>query len=128
MCTTKLCTYCRIDDELCCINGDGSCVEADFVEPAILTSHHDETLAGVTRKIKELFSTIPADADRKLSILRTSKGLILAWVRHRDLERNEGAPATVTGPEVDEWLGLGTNLANPVLNSDIVTGTSTAAP
>jgi hypothetical protein len=102
-----MCSYCRVDDELCCISGDGSCTKAVLITPEI-TLHHDQSLADATIKINEILSALPKGSEgRNLSILRTTQGLMLAWVHDDEpLRVTEGHDVLNPGPEMDKWLGV----------------------
>jgi hypothetical protein len=55
---------------------------ADFLD-AEQSDFHDENLIKATQKIREALAEIPADPlGRKLSIIRTKMGILLAWVQH----------------------------------------------
>jgi len=63
-------------------NEEGFCFLANFAE-AELSNFHDNQLAEATQEIKSILAKIPADsAGRKVSLVWTIKGFLLAWVDH----------------------------------------------
>jgi hypothetical protein len=63
---------------------------------------HDATLIDATRRISEIFESIPADSEgRKLSFLHTRFGTMLAWVHHG---AKEISPDAVTAKDDDDTL------------------------
>lgn len=91
-----------------CLSGSGGCLAGDLLE-AEPSGLHDETLIEATRKIKQILSEIPVDADgRKLSFLVTNMGLLLAWVNHGE----EIPPNAVTAKDDDATVAKALKLKN----------------
>lgn len=81
-CTGGTCGYNVDGESVICTAGDGSCFEASFLE-AEVSGFHDSSLVNATSSIKTTLGAVPPDPQgRKLSILNTNMGLMLAWVNH----------------------------------------------
>src|ERR1051325_8935856 len=75
-------------DVASCQPGEGTCLTAKFLQ-AEPSKFHDETLIEATKKINRILTSIPADSQgRKLSLLVSKFGILLAWVYHEN--RPEG--------------------------------------
>jgi hypothetical protein len=71
-----------------CALGDGPCLFPKFLR-AEPSKFHDETLIEATEKIDRILTSIPADSQgRRLSLIVSKFGLLLAWVYHEN--RPEG--------------------------------------
>ena len=70
------------DGWVSCEPGTNTCGIAELLE-AETSGFHDANLAEATRKINEILGSIPPDPEgRKLSLLHTNFGSLLAWVEH----------------------------------------------
>jgi hypothetical protein len=68
--------------KLSCNDPEFFCFMANFAE-AELSGFHDDQLADATQAIKNILAKIPADSEgRKISLIWTIKGFLLAWVDH----------------------------------------------
>jgi hypothetical protein len=71
-----------------CGPAGSTCLVATFLS-AEPSKFHDQTLIEATEKIRRTLASIPADPQgRKLSLLVTKMGVLLAWAYHQ--ERPEG--------------------------------------
>src|SRR6185369_9243517 len=67
-----------------CALGDGTCLSPKFLR-AEPSKFHDETLIEATEKIDRILTSIPADSQgRRLSLIVSKFGLLLAWVYHEN--------------------------------------------
>jgi hypothetical protein len=69
----------------CFIDLADLCIVSNFVEVKSISAFHDSELARCTKKINAMFSTLKRNnksQKRDLAILKTDKGLLLAWVEH----------------------------------------------
>lgn len=81
-CTGRACGYSVWESTVGCSSGSGSCFEASFIT-AQESDFHDHRLKAATEKLKRALGEIPHDPHgRKLCILNTNMGLLLAWVHH----------------------------------------------
>lgn len=80
-CTGRACSYSIYQGEANCMNGNGSCMSAEFIEAAE-TSFHPRELKAATQQIKAILDTLQDSKGRKLSIINTHMGLLLVWVNH----------------------------------------------
>jgi hypothetical protein len=79
--------------QVACAAGGGSCSSAEMAEAEIST-FHDQTLADATRQIKQILDGLPTDdpRGRKVSFLRTPRGMMLAWVNHGEQASPDAVP------------------------------------
>lgn len=105
-CTGKACGF-NVDGEtVICTSGDGSCFEASILE-AEVSGFHDTSLAYATSSIKTTLGAIPKDPQgRKVSILNTNMGLLLAWVQHGGAVPPGAVTANNTDAEIAAALKL----------------------
>ncbi|MEN3333863.1 MAG: hypothetical protein V7641_3228 [Blastocatellia bacterium] len=76
-------------ESIACQPAGSTCLLARFLS-AEPSKFHDQTLIEATEKIQRILASIPADPQgRKLSMLVTKMGVLLAWVYHE--ERPEGS-------------------------------------
>jgi hypothetical protein len=81
-CIGKACQHVIVDDYAACETGSSACTQAKLLE-AEPSGFHDENLIEATRRISEVLESIPPDPrGRKLSLLHTNFGSLLAWVDH----------------------------------------------
>ncbi len=81
-CAGKACQHVILDDEAACETGTSTCTMAKLLE-AEPSGFHDKNLIEATRKIRQVLESIPPDPrGRKLSLLHTNFGSLLAWVDH----------------------------------------------
>ena len=62
-----------------------ACFDAKFVEVESMSEFHDANLARCTKEINAIFGHLKRNNKRQkrgLAILKTDKGLFLAWVQH----------------------------------------------
>jgi hypothetical protein len=65
-----------------CANGGSDCLMCKVLEVEV-SDFHDKHLQKATQKIKKILADIPPDPKkRELSLIRTKKGLVLAWLDH----------------------------------------------
>ena len=88
------CTFRVHPDMLACVAGGSDCGPAVMAE-AELSDFHDQTLADATQQIKQILAGIPCDdpQGRKVSFLRTPRGMMLAWVNHGAQTSPDAVPA-----------------------------------
>jgi hypothetical protein len=81
-----LCSFVIMTDgTAACETGPPTCTAAKLLE-AELSTFHDANLAEATRKITEILDGIPPDPHgRKLALMHTHFGSLLAWVEHRGM-------------------------------------------
>ena len=69
----------------CFVDWYDLCIVAKFVEVKSMSAFHDTELARCTKEINAIFSHLKRNnksQKRELAILKTEKGLLLAWVQH----------------------------------------------
>lgn len=82
ICEDGSCGFGICEEELDCTSEPGLCSLANFLE-AEESAFHDKQLIEATRTIKDVLAKIPADKKgRKLSVINSKSGLLLAWVYH----------------------------------------------
>jgi hypothetical protein len=111
-CIGKACQYVIVDDEASCENGSGGCTTAKLLE-AEPSGFHDQNLIKASRKIQEILDSIPADPrGRKLALLSTNLGAMLAWVDHtKTVPKNKGVRPTDDDAKIAKALRLKTRAA-----------------
>jgi hypothetical protein len=89
-----------------CTSGDGSCLVAEFLF-AEESDFFPAELKEATERIREAIANVPDPGDgRRLSILNTPFGVVLAWVEH-DVQPTEPPVTFASDPaEIIEALGL----------------------
>jgi hypothetical protein len=81
-CIGKACQHVIVDDYAACEDGSSTCTLAKLLE-AEPSGFHDKNLIEATRKIRQILESIPSDPlGRRLSLLHTNFGSLLAWVDH----------------------------------------------
>lgn len=107
-CSGKTCGYAAFSGELGCTDG-GNYFTAMLLR-ANESNFHDATLVKATAQINEILESIPKDENgRRLALLHTPIGTMLAWVRH-DLPIPKDA---VTAENSDEELIAALGLIQP---------------
>ena len=111
-CIGKACQYVIVDDDASCENGSGGCTTAKLLD-AELSGFHDQNLIKASRKIQEILDSIPADPrGRKLALLSTNLGALLAWVDHtKTVPRNKGVRPTDDDAKIAKALRLKEKIA-----------------
>ena len=114
-CTGRTCGY-NVDGEtIACTTGDGSCFEASFLE-AEISGFYDSSLDAATTSIITTIGKIPPDpAGRKLSILNTNMGLLLAWVEHGSVPAPNAVRYENSNAEIAQALKLRNSVGNEYL-------------
>jgi hypothetical protein len=86
-CPTGSCGYGALAGSGHCTAGGGDCANAFFKSLDNTTEYHTALLQQATSQINSIFSglgTDPQEQGRKLSMMRTPRGIALGWVRHGD--------------------------------------------
>ena len=105
-CIGKACQYVIVDDYAACENGSSTCTSAKLLE-AEPSGFHDANLIEATRRLSEVLESIPPDPrGRKLSLLHTNLGSLLAWVDHNATAPVEGVTADDDDATVAKALKL----------------------
>jgi hypothetical protein len=111
-CIGKACQFVIVDDDASCENGSGGCTTAKLLE-AEPSGFHDQNLIKASRKIQEILDSIPADPHgRKLALLSTNLGALLAWVDHtKTVPKGKGVRPTDDDAKIAKALRLKTRAA-----------------
>jgi hypothetical protein len=102
------CSYViKPDGSAACEPGTSTCSPAELLE-AELSGFHDANLAEATRRIIEILEGIPPHPEgRRLSLLHTNFGSLLAWVDHRaTVPAGQGIRADADDATIAEALRL----------------------
>lgn len=73
-----------------CMNGTSSCFHAKLAK-AEQSEFHDKQLADATEQITKILDSLKDGKGRKLSLLATDAGMMLAWVNHDDIDVGDGS-------------------------------------
>jgi hypothetical protein len=111
-CIGKACQFVIVNDDASCENGSGGCTTAKLLE-AEPSGFHDQNLIKASRKIQEILDSIPADPrGRKLALLSTNLGALLAWVDHtKTVPKGKGVRPTDDDAKIAKALRLKTRAA-----------------
>ena len=105
-CIGKACDYVIVDDYAFCQTGTTSCTVAKLLE-AEPSGFYDAKLIEATRRLREVLEGIPPDPrGRKLSLLHTNLGSLLAWVDHSATAPVKGVTAADDDATVAKALRL----------------------
>jgi hypothetical protein len=105
ICVNRSCGWNSFSGRVGCSSGDGSCLIAEFV-PATESEFHTAELIEATNEIRNVMSKIKRKSGKKLGLLNTPFGLLLAWVDH-DLDVPGKAVDIRSSPEkIKKALGL----------------------
>ena len=100
------CTFNVAANNVGCRAGGNDCWQARMAE-AEVSAFHDQTLADATQQIKQVLASIPDDPQgRKVSFLRTPRGLMLAWVNHGADVPTDAVPASADEETLAQALKL----------------------
>lgn len=83
-CPTGSCGYGILAGKGDCNGGDSSCANAHFLA-AMQSEYHTARLIALTNEINGVLDNLgqdPSGQGRKLSLLRTPRGVTLGWLRH----------------------------------------------
>jgi hypothetical protein len=107
ICVAKLCGWNSFvkPTTVGCGSGDGSCAIAQFLT-ADESDFHTAELMEATDQIRDILSKIPKRDGRKLGLLTTPFGVLLAWIQH-DIEIPKGSiTINSSDEEIIKALGL----------------------
>lgn len=97
-CSEEACAWNAFSKTVGCSSGDGSCSEAAFLR-AEVSEFHTAELSEVSAKIEEILSEYSLAKDgRKLGLLTTPWGVLLAYVDH-NVEIPEGTVNNHSSPK-----------------------------
>src|SRR5215831_18489901 len=89
ICVGRSCGWNSFSNTIACTSGDGSCLSAEFLS-ADESEFHTAELVRATEHIRTALGMIKKRHDRKLALLNTPFGVLLAWVNH-DIDVPEGS-------------------------------------
>lgn len=105
ICVGKSCGWNSFSKTIGCSSGDGSCLTAEFLT-ADESEFHTTDLMEATTQIRNALSSVKRRDDRKLALINTPFGVLLAWVQH-DIDVPTGSINIESPPEeIIKALGL----------------------
>lgn len=105
ICIGKSCGWNSFAGTIGCSTGDGSCLVSEFVT-ASDSDFYDADLRDATQKIQNVLSNVRQRADRKLALLNTPFGVLLAWVQHDVPVPSNSVTINNSPEEIIKALGL----------------------
>jgi hypothetical protein len=105
VCRTKACGWNSFKSTLGCSSGDGSCLAATFIS-ADESEFHTAELIAATDQINNALASIARRDDKKLAVIDTTFGLMLAWVDHDTEIPPEAINVKSPPEEIIKALGL----------------------
>ena len=92
MCAGKRCSFEILNDEVVCFEHyEPTCWVASFLE-ARESDYHPKAVREAVIRIKDIVARLAYEAgDRKLSLLSTADGMMLAWTQHSDEKAQQAA-------------------------------------
>lgn len=89
-CTGRDCEFTAYETMIVCTNGIWYCFRAKLAK-AEESAFHDKQLVDATEQITKILDSLKDDKSRKLSLLATDAGMMLAWVNHDDIDVGDGS-------------------------------------
>lgn len=105
ICVGKSCGWSAYKSTLGCNSGDGSCLASTFVS-ADESDFHTAELIAATDQINNAIASIGPRDDKKLAIIDTTFGPMLAWVDHDTEVPPEAINRKSSPEEIIKALGL----------------------
>src|SRR4051794_12986448 len=96
VCVSKSCGWNAFTKDVGCSSGNDSCLMAEFLT-ANESDFHTAELKEATDEIRKIIAGIRKERGRKLALLSTPFGVLLAWVRH-DIKIPAGAITKESSP------------------------------
>lgn len=89
-CTGRKCEYMVFATSVDCENGESFCFNAKLSK-AQESEFHDKQLVEATEQITKILDSLKDEKGRKLSLLATDAGMMLAWVEHGETVKGDGS-------------------------------------
>ena len=89
-CTGKDCEFTAYETMVACVDGVSYCFHAKLAK-AEESAFHDKQLVDATEQITKILDSLKDEKGRKLSLLATDVGMMLAWVNHGETVKGDGS-------------------------------------
>jgi len=89
-CSGRDCEFKAFYTKVACMDGTRSCFSAKLAK-ASESEFHDKQLIEATEQITKILDSLKDEKGRKLSLLATDAGMMLAWVNHDDIDEGDGS-------------------------------------
>lgn len=89
-CTGRDCEFNAYYTKVVCLDGTRSCFYAKLAK-ANESEFHDKQLIEATEQITKILDSLKDEKGRRLSLLATDAGMMLAWVNHDETVKGDGS-------------------------------------